>query len=133
MKDWEKGPGFFILGGRSKNVNPKAMKRFLFLLLSFVCTGTFAQTKSSAAAQQEITFRLLPVEVVERVSADSPGLGTKTAAGFMNAETGQKWAVQLKKLSSSGEQSYALFSAVGKKNRLPENLSPLQLCTVSKP
>lgn len=111
-----------------------AMKSFLILLLSSLFFTASAQTKSTASVQQGITFRLLPVAVVERVSAAaSSGTGTASNDSFGSAEARQKWAVQLKKITALDEQSYASFSAVAGNNRLQERLSSLQLYTVSKP
>lgn len=110
-----------------------AMKLFLIFLFSSLFFAASAQTKSTASVQQGITFRLLPVAVVERVSAASSSAGTHSNGSFLTAEARQKWAVQLKKITASDEQSYALLSAVAGNNRLQENLSSLQLCTVSKP
>lgn len=109
------------------------MKLLLSFFFSFVVFSAFAQTKAAATAQQSISFRMLPVAVVERVSAHSSATLNGTNANSTFVSVGQKWIVQSKKLTAKDEQTFAMFSTTDKNNHVADNFSSLQLYTMSKP
>lgn len=110
-----------------------ALKLFFTPLSFFAWFVCGAQSQPPATTQQNVTFRLVPVTVVERVSSAESHNREQQTASFTLSQAKQKWTAYAKKITATTDRSYALLTAEQNKTLTPAAVNDAQLFTVTKP